>query len=76
MELKGILLSKISQSEKDNYMIFFTCMWNLGNKTEEHRGREEKIKQDKIREGNKPQETLNHRKQTEGHWREVEDKMG
>ena len=28
--------------------------WNLRNKTEDHRGREEKIKQDEIREGDKP----------------------
>ena len=41
-------------------------MWNLRNKTEDHRGGEGKIKQDKIREGYKLQETLNHRKQTEG----------
>ena len=41
-------------------------MWNLRNKTEEHRGTERKIKQDEIREEDKPQETLNHRKQTEG----------
>ena len=42
-------------------------MWNLKNKTEEHRGREGKIKQDEIRETN--HKRLNHRKQTEGHWR-------
>ena len=29
-------------------------MWNLRNKTGDQRGREGKIKQDKIREGNKP----------------------
>ena len=40
----------------------------MRNKTEDNWGREEKIKQDKIREGDKPSETLNHRKQTEGHW--------
>ena len=28
-------------------------MWNLRNKTKDHRGREEKIKQDKGREGDK-----------------------
>ena len=44
-------------------------MWNLRNKTEEHRGTEEKIKQNEIREGDKPLETLNHRKQNEGRWR-------
>lgn len=32
------------------------------NKTEDHRGREGK---NKIREGDKPKEILNHRKQTE-----------
>ena len=43
--------------------------WNLRNKTEDHRRRGEKIKQDEIREGDKLKETLNHRKQTEGHRR-------
>ena len=42
MELEGIMLSEISQSEKDNYMI--SLMWNLRNKTEDHRGREGKLK--------------------------------
>ena len=32
----------------------FTYMWNLRNKTEDHKGEEEKIKQDKIREEDKP----------------------
>jgi len=35
MELEGIMLSEISQSEKDKYH-----MRNLRNKTEDHRGRE------------------------------------
>ena len=52
MKLEGIMLSEISQSEKDNYMI--SLMWNLRNKIEDHRGREEKIKQDKIRGEDKP----------------------
>ena len=43
MELEGIMLSKISQSEKElSYDL--TNMWNLRNKTKEHRGREGKIK--------------------------------
>ena len=42
-----------------------SLMWNLRNTTEDHKRREEKIKQDEIRKG----ETLNHRKQTEGSWR-------
>jgi len=33
-------------------------MWNLRNKTEDHRGREGKIKQDEIREGKKPKSLL------------------
>ena len=44
-------------------------MWNLRNKTEEHRERKRKIKQDKIRERNRPRDTFNQRKQTEGYWR-------
>ena len=43
-----------------------TDMRNLRNKTEDHRGREGKMKQDKTTEGDKPLETLNPRKQTEG----------
>ena len=34
MELEGIILSKISQAEKDNYGL--THMWNISNK--QHRG--------------------------------------
>ena len=43
MELDGILLSEISQSEKDNYHDF-THMWKLRNKTDKHRGTEGKKK--------------------------------
>ena len=52
MELEGILLSEISQSEKDNYHDF-THMWKLRNKTDEHRGREGK-KKDENRDGGRP----------------------
>ena len=31
-----------------------TDMWNVRNKTEDHRGIEEKITQDETREGDKP----------------------
>ena len=41
IELESIMLSKISQT-KTPYD--FTHMWNLRNKTDEHRGREGKIK--------------------------------
>ena len=40
MELEVIMLSEISQSEKDTYD--FTHMWNLKNIIDEHRGRKEK----------------------------------
>ena len=36
-ELECIMLSEISQSEKDKYMI--SLMWNLRNKTDENMGR-------------------------------------
>ena len=38
MEQEGIMLSEISQSEKDSYV--FTHMWILRNLTEDHGGRE------------------------------------
>ena len=43
MELEGIMLSEISQSENYKYHDF-THMWNFKNKTDEHRGRERKTK--------------------------------
>ena len=36
----------------------FIRMWNLRNRKEDHRGREGKIKQDEIREGDQPSKTL------------------
>ena len=44
MELKCIMLSEISQSEKDKCHMNFTCMWNFRNKTDEHMGRGEEKK--------------------------------
>ena len=55
MELEGIMLSKMSQSEKELYDLMH--MWNLRNKTGSQ-GKEEKIKQNKIRMGDKPEGTL------------------
>ena len=46
-QLEDIRLNKISQSER-RLSYDLTHMWNLRNKTEEPRGREEKIKQDEI----------------------------
>ena len=40
IELEGIMLSEISQSEKDIYHYVFTHMWILRNLTEDHGGRE------------------------------------
>ena len=50
MELEGIMLNEISQSEEDSYHIF-SLMWNLRNLTEGHREKEGKIS---YREGHKP----------------------
>ena len=66
MELEGILLSKTSQRETN---IIWSHSWNLRNKADDHRGREGKVKQGESREGDKPWETLNSRKHTEGHCR-------
>ena len=49
MELEGIMLSEISQSEKDRYHVF-THMWILRNLTEVH-GRREGEKIVTVREG-------------------------
>ena len=41
MKLESIMLSKISQSEKDNYHMI-SLMWNLRNKTNEQREKKER----------------------------------
>ena len=56
MELEYIMLSEICHAEKELYDL--THMWNLRNKTEDHREQVGKIKQGKIREGDKPQRLL------------------
>ena len=45
MELECIILSKISQSEKDKYYMI-SLIWNLRNKTGEHNVR--RVKKEKI----------------------------
>ena len=35
MDMEGIMLSEISQTEKDKYVYVFTFMWYLKNKTNE-----------------------------------------
>ena len=37
---RGIMLSKTSQSEKDNYHMILLIIWNLRHKAEDHRGKE------------------------------------
>ena len=53
LELECIMLREISQSEKNNYHMI-SLMWNLRKNAEDHKGREGKIKQDEIREEDKP----------------------
>ena len=43
LELECITVNEISQSEKDKYYMI-SLMWNLRNKTDEHKGREGKIR--------------------------------
>ena len=51
MELEGIMLSEISQLEKNDYMV--SLMWNIGNSTEDYRRRERKLNGSHQR-GDKP----------------------
>ena len=66
MELEDILLNKMSQSEKDNYQIVpLIC----GMYKKQCRGQQKKAgntKWEEIKEGDKPYETLDSGKQTEG----------
>ena len=56
------MLGKISPSERQlSYDL--SHMWDLSNKTEDHRGREGKIKMKSERETN--HKSINHRKETE-----------
>ena len=53
MGLGEIILSEISQAEKDNYHMD-SLMWNRRNSTEDHRGREGKLN------GKKSERETNH----------------
>ena len=71
MELEGIMLSKISQSEKDNYHMISLICGILETRQRIIGEERKKMKQGETREGDKPVETLNLRKQTgllEGMW--------
>ena len=58
MELHSIVVSEISQSEKETTYVF-THMWNLRNKTSEQRKKKREPKN----------QTLNYREQTDGYHR-------
>ena len=49
MELEVIMRSEIKSIRERQIACDFLHMWSFSNKTNEHRRREEKIKQDKIR---------------------------
>ena len=57
MELECIILSRISQSEKDKYHVI-SLMWNLRNKTNEHRTKKER----ETNQNQNQKQTLNYRK--------------
>jgi len=47
----------------------FTYTWNIRNSTEDHRGREGKLKGKSLERKTNHERLFNYRKQTEGHWR-------
>ena len=47
------IIPVFKRNEKNNYHDFADT-WNLRNKAEDHGGREEKMKWDETREGDKP----------------------
>ena len=57
MTLSGYYAEQNKSNRGKQLSYDLTHGWNLRNETKEY-----KIKQDVIREGDKPQETLNHRK--------------
>ena len=59
------IMLKQNKSVRERQIYDFTHVWNLRNKTDEHTGG------GKNKEGNKPQETLRDREQTDGGWREM-----
>ena len=43
VEREGIMLSEVSQSEKDDYHMVSRTVWNIRNSAEDHRGREGRL---------------------------------
>ena len=69
--------AKLNKSIRERQLSYdFTHMCNLRNKKGVIGEGGKNKKQDKIKEGDKPLETLNHRKQTEGYWRAEGQGMG
>ena len=75
MELEGIMLSEISQSEKDNYhmvsLIIWFMLWNIRNSVEDHSRREGKRNGKKSERGTNDERlwTLGNKlRVTEGRW--------
>ena len=67
MELEGIMLSEVGQSGKDKqHMVSPYVEFKKQNRRSQ--GKRGKIKQDKIREEDKPHEIFKYIKQTEGCW--------
>ena len=75
MELEGIQLSEISQSEKDSHHMF-SLMWILRNLSEVHGGREGEKITNRGREANHKR-LFKYREQAESGWEGGgEGKMG
>ena len=70
MDLEGIMLSEISQTEKDKYYMI-SLVWNLRNKTDKPMGGEKKKKRERETNCKRLLKTENKLKVGEG--REVGD---
>ena len=46
--------AKLNKSIRERLLYDLTYLWNSRNKAEDQRGREEEMKQDETREGDKP----------------------
>ena len=55
MDGTRVYYAKRNKSIRERQLSYdLTDMWNLRNKAEDHGGREEEMKQDETREGDKP----------------------
>ena len=72
---KGHFAKRNTLTREGQLSYGITHMWNIRNSVEDHRGRGE-TEWGKIREGDKPQETPDSGKQTEGCYRGVRGRIG